>query len=143
MIAGELRLEVTYEFVDRGAYDGNPLAVAFTATPALLQGIEVSGCHATDPEADSDEVSRSSLAVTVEAQEGTGWSGATLKTRLSWPSPDTDGSEQFLRFPEQLPIVITAIRDGSQPVKLRRFSRRNDRLRRRLRFRHNLGARGG
>jgi hypothetical protein len=121
-IEHELRLEVTYQFVDREVYDGKPLALGFTATPALLQGIDVAGCRAFDPEADDDAVSRSSLAILVEAEEGAGWTGATLTTRLSWPSPDADLSERFLRIPKQLPLVITGIRDGSQPVTLPRVS---------------------
>jgi len=121
-IESGLWLEVTYQFIDRAAFDGKPLALAFTATPAMLQRVDVAGCRAFDPEEDNDQVSRSSLAIIIEAQEGVGWTGATLTVCLSWPSPDSDDSERFLSLPEQLPIVITGIRDGSQPVILPRFS---------------------
>jgi len=116
-----LILEVTYQFADRDAHDGKPVALGLTVTPAMLQDIHAVGCEASDPEADNDAVLRSSLALIVAAHELAGWNGAALTARLSWPSPDADDSELFLRIPEQLPLVITGIRDGSQPVRLPRF----------------------
>src|SRR5438552_17887804 len=71
-----LILEVTYQFADRDAHDGKPVALGLTATPAMLQDIDVVGCEASDPEADNDAVSRGSLAIIVEAHAVAGWNGA-------------------------------------------------------------------